>query len=96
MQGTRACASERDVGDVITKKQCCVKEILSAGPLLQGSGLKPRTGGWWRRRRGLSGNILWRDPLLNSLYHLDSKCEFPLRGNKLTPGKFYKHTMLEQ
>jgi len=45
MQGTRACASERDVGDVITKKQCCVKEILSAGPLLQGSGLKPRTGG---------------------------------------------------
>lgn len=40
-----ACASERDVGDVITKKQCSVKEILSAGPLLQGSGLKPRTGG---------------------------------------------------
>lgn len=31
------------------------------------------------RRRGSSGNILWRDPLPNSLYHLDPKDELPLR-----------------
>lgn len=81
-----ACASERDVGDVITKKQCSVKEIFECWAPAAGLWSQTENGG--RRRRGSSGNILWRDPLLNSLYHLDPKDEFPLWGSKLTTDKF--------